>query len=111
MKAKVDVDAGVCGFHTTVHASSDDGQHVSFDIGTDCDKIKDLCRHLSEAGEVDAYQEISPARESVVMAAARSTLKGCCSGCVVPIGIFKGLQVAAGLALPRNLSIVIVKEE
>ncbi len=111
MRAKVEVDAGVCGFRTTVHATSGDGQHVSFEIATDCEKIEELSRRLAEAGEVDAYQEIHPGQESVVLATARSTLKGCCAGCVVPVGIFKGLQVAAGLALPRNLSIDVRKEE
>jgi len=111
MKAKVDIDAGACGFHTTVRASSGDGQHVGFEISTDCEKIGELSRRLSEAGEVDAYKEICPAGESVVMEATRATLKGCCSGCVVPAGIFKGLQVAAGLALPVNPSIDIAKEE
>jgi hypothetical protein len=107
----VDIDAGVCGFRTRVNASSEDAQHVRLEIGTDCEKIKDLSRRISECGEVDAYQEISPARESVILAAARSTLKGCCAGCAVPVGIFKGLQVAAGLALPRNLSIEIATED
>ena len=111
MRAMVDVDAGVCGFQTTLRATSSDGQHVGFEITTDCEKIADLSRRLADTGEVDAYQEIHAARESIVLAAARSTLKGCCAGCAVPVGIFKGLQVAAGLALPRNVSIDIRKED
>jgi len=40
----------------------------------------------------------------------RAVLKGCCSGCAVPCGIFKAMQVAAGLALPAPASIEIVKD-
>ena len=35
MRAKVVVDAGVCGFRTTVRATSNDSQHVGFEITTD----------------------------------------------------------------------------
>jgi len=41
----------------------------------------------------------------VVMATVREHLKGCCAGCAVPVGIFKGMQVAAGLALPKDITI------
>ncbi|MGB9596019.1 MAG: DUF6951 family protein [Candidatus Poribacteria bacterium] len=36
-------------------------------------------------------------------------MKGCCSGCAVPVGIFKSMQVAAMLALPMDISIKIAK--
>ena len=107
MRAKVDVDAGVCGFQTTARETSSDAQHVGFEITTDCEKIADLSRRLADAGEVDAYQEIHAARESIVLAAARSTLKGCCAGCAVPVGIFKALQVAARVALPKEVAITL----
>jgi len=35
----------------------------------------------------------------------RETLKGCCAGCAVPAGLFKAMQVAAGLALPQDITI------
>ncbi len=110
MKVKVNVDAGVCGFHTKVTATSEDDQNVSFQIETGCEKIRSLAQALKEKGAVDAYQEVSPANESVVMSAVRSTLKGCCAGCAVPVGIFKGMQVTAGLALPKDIGIKITRE-
>src|ERR1035437_6730914 len=105
MKAKVDIEAGVCGFHTTASVSSQDDQNVTFTVDTDCDKIRQLGGTLQDKGLIDAYQEISPVRESVVMQAVRSTLKGCCAGCAVPAGLFKAMQVAAGLALPKDIRI------
>jgi hypothetical protein len=110
MKVKINIDAGICGFHTRVFAISEDDQNVEFQIETGCEKIKSLAQAIKEKGVIDAYREISPAGESVVMSAVRSTLKGCCIGCAVPVGIFKGMQVAAGLALPKDVGIKITKE-
>ncbi|MFN2352102.1 MAG: hypothetical protein ABR497_09170, partial [Kiritimatiellia bacterium] len=36
-------------------------------------------------------------------------LKGCCAGCAVPVGVFKAMQVAAGLALPKDPTITLFK--
>lgn len=110
MKAKAGVDAGVCGFRTDVSAVCDDGQFVTFDISTNCEKIAALAARLREKGPIDAFQEISPAAESVVLATVRSVLKGCCAGCGVPVGIFKSMQVTAGLALPQDVVVKIAKE-
>jgi hypothetical protein len=105
MRSKVEIDAGVCGFHTTVEAGSDDNQHVEFNIISDCEKIRELAGELQQKGAIDSYNEINPAGKSLVMDIVRGQLKGCCSGCAVPVGIFKGMQVAACLALPKDISI------
>jgi len=110
MKAKVEIEAGVCGFRTTACMTSEDNQNVTFDVQSTCEKIQRLGALLHEKSPVDAYAEISPEAESVVMGAVRSTLKGCCAGCAVPAGLFKAMQVAAGLALPRDISIILSKE-
>ena len=110
MRAKADVEAGICGFRTTAYATSKDQQHVVLDIQTDCEKIQRLSLLLKEAGSIDAYQEINPAGESIILANVRSCLKGCCAGCAVPVGIFKAMQVAAGLALPKEITITMTKE-
>ncbi len=54
--------------------------------------------------------EISPEGDSVVMATVRENLKGCCAGCAVPVGIFKSMQVAAGLALPKTVTVAMTAE-
>ena len=111
MKATAQVDGGVCGFQTSVTVSSEDIQHCAFDIQTDCETIQQLAGRLAQEGSVDAFQEINPAAESVVITAVRATLKGCCAGCAVPVGIFKAMQVAAGVALPKDIAIAISKGE
>jgi hypothetical protein len=111
MTTKVIVDAGICGFHTKVLAHCDDGQNVSFDIKTGCEKINRYAETLAAHGPVDAYAAISPNQTAPIFIAASQTLTGCCAGCVVPAAVFKTMQVAAGLALPKNISIEISKEQ
>ena len=101
------IHAGVCGFTTTVRATSDDDQVVTFRIETDCDNIKRLA---ADFPEVDAFSEIGAGFDGAIHQAVRDALKGCCSGCVVPCGIFKAMQVAAGLALPAPASIELSRE-
>jgi len=103
MKATAEIDAGICGFHTTVHALSEDDQNVTFDLETNCEKIGHLGTLLKAQGPLDAYEEISPASGSRLLETARQALPGCCAGCVVPVGLFKSMQVAAGLALPKDI--------
>jgi len=110
MKAIVDIDAGVCGFKTSARVSSEDSQHVIFEVTSDCENIRRLAAAVKNREPVDAYQEISPAAESVVMRTVRLTLTGCCAGCAVPVGLFKAMQVATGLALPKDISIRLTKE-
>lgn len=100
------INAGVCGFVTTVTAESDDMQNVSFKIESDCPNVLKLAADLPA---VDSYQEIGDGYSGVIYSKVIAGLKGCCSGCVVPCGIFKSMQVAAGLALPAPASISIEK--
>ena len=110
MKANVEIDAGICGLRTTACVSSEDNQNVTFDIDTNCDKIARLAQVIGEKGHIDAYQEISPGGPAVIMTAVKETLTGCCAGCAVPVGLFKAMQVAAGLALPKDITIKLTKD-
>jgi len=101
MKATVTIHAGVCGFVTEATANSPDQQHVEFAITSPCEKIQGLAGILPV---VDAYAEIGAGFEGEFHRAVRSALSGCCSGCAVPIGLFKAMQVAASLALPASVS-------
>lgn len=111
MKASVDIEAGVCGFHTQAHLVCEDEQNISScQVTTDCEKIGALAQSLPSLMPLDAYAEISVSGESRLLAHCRDTLTGCCSGCAVPIGLFKAMQVAAGLALPRDVKLHMAKE-
>lgn len=103
MKSNVQINAGICGFLTTVKAESQDNQQVLLEIESSCDNIKKLAALIHEQNPVDAYLEISPAGDSIILGTAMKNQIGCCIGCVVPVGIFKAMQVAAGLALPKDI--------
>ena len=103
---KTKVDAGICGFHTEIEANSEDEQNVNFIITTQCEKISNLSKKLKT---VDAYNEIKEGFNGEIYKIVFQELKGCCSGCAVPVGIFKSMQVAAMVALPKDIIIRIEK--
>jgi len=110
MQAIARIDAGVCGFHSDIATSSEDGMFVTFEVQSGCEKIRGLGDALAVKGPINAYEEINPNSGSVLMNTVRECLQGCCAGCAVPVGLFKSMQVAAGLALPRDIAIQITKE-
>ena len=110
MKALVVVDAGICGFQTRIHAKSDDSQNVTFKIASACEKVKKFGEALASKGPVDGYAEIGAGAEGVVLTTSNETLKGCCAGCAVHAGTFKAMQVAAGVALPKDVTLKISSE-
>ncbi|UCC69192.1 MAG: hypothetical protein JSV79_04540, partial [Armatimonadota bacterium] len=89
--------------------ASPDEQNVTLSIQTDCEKIAVLAEAL-EGKEIDAYLEIAQGSDGVILSAARGKLLGCCAACAVPVGIFKALQVAARVALPKGLSITLATD-
>jgi len=109
MNCKAQINAGVCGFQTSVAAASPDDQNVTLTIETDCQTIQALADAL--AGTViDAYQEIARGSDGVVLTTTREKLIGCCAACAVPVGIFKCVQVAARVALPKDVAITLTAE-
>ena len=111
MKVLVVVDAGICGFHTRIHADSDDMQNVTFKIASGCEKARAFGEALMARGPVDGYAELGAGSDGVVLTTGRESLKGCCAACAVPVGAFKAMQVAAGVALPKDIHIGIKQEE
>lgn len=110
MKAHVDIDAGICGFRTKAVLTCGDGQNISScDISSDCANIQRVAESVSQFLPFDAFEEISPAAGRL-LACCRETPKGCCVGCVVPVGLLRAVQVAAGLALPKDVHIQTTKE-
>ena len=107
MEAKIKVDAGICGFKTVIKAFSEDNMHVDLKVVSPCEIIKELSLLIKEKTPIDAYQELSPQHESVIMEVSRSLLvkKGCCEACVVPVAICKAIHITAGLALPKDVTL------
>ena len=110
MKALVVVDAGICGFQTRIHADSEDGQAVAFRISSGCEKVRAFGNALIAKGPVDGYAEIGAGKDGVVLTTSHGVLKGCCAGCAVHAGAFKAMQVAAGVALPQDVTLKITAD-
>ena len=105
MKAVVLVNGGICGFQTRIHADSDDSQNVTFKVASGCEKARAFGEALIAKGPVDGYGELGAGADGVVLTTARESLKGCCAACAVPVGAFKAMQVAASVALPKDVSL------
>lgn len=98
---EVTVRAGVCGFTTHIRAESSPEGDVLLTIASDCPSVQRLAQALPR---VDPLREISYRGElPAVLEAAREYLPH--PTCLVPSGILKAAEVAAGLALPADASI------
>jgi hypothetical protein len=103
--AKVEVVAGACGFKAEIEAVSEDVQHVKLDIRTDCPNFAEF---IKEIKVVNAYDEIEPdSKNGKILNLWPKYLH--CSACPVPSGIIKAVEVAAGLALPKDASIKVTR--
>jgi len=103
MTATATIDAGVCGFRTVARAECDEGDIVTLSIDSDCPRIREYAAALQAPGGVSVLEELSPEGASRVLVHPGP----CCPGCVAPAGVFKAMQVAAGLALPKDAAITV----
>lgn len=102
--AKAEIHAGICGFTTKVEATMD-GEVCRLAIESDCPAIQRMGEALTE---VDPLREISARR--AVPSILQAGLKHCThAACPVPVGIIKAVEVEAGLALPKDVSITVTK--
>ena len=108
MKIKTQIAPGICNFDAVVTASTDDDQNVTFEFVSECETIKEFAGQVGEISPVDAIAALGP-EENCILLKARKLLqsKGCCEACVVPVATVKAMQVAAGLALPKDVSLTL----
>ena len=101
--ARVIVDSGVCGFSTTITTTSEDHQNVAIAYETECPHAEKAREALTQ---VDAYQELfkKPHETSVYQILAPHLPHVTCP---LYSGFVKAIEVAAGLALPRDVSMKI----
>lgn len=103
--AKAIIDAGICGEKTVVIAEGDDQYQVSLKFETTCPFIEEMANELQE---VNALGEISFRRG--VPETLQKGIEFCAhTACPVPVGTIKAIEVAAGLALPQDVTIQIEK--
>jgi hypothetical protein len=103
--SKTEINAGVCGHITTVEATME-GKVCKLSITSDCKAIQELAQALPE---VNPLLEISCKR--AMPQTLQMGLKHCYhAACPVPVGIIKAIEVAARLALPKDVLIKVTKD-
>jgi hypothetical protein len=105
--AKAEIDAGICGFHTTCIATKNEDGTVHLDIQSDCKAVLKLAEQIKD---VEPFKEAFWRRS---MPAVHQHAPQCLShpSCPVPSGIIKAIEVEAGLALPADVSIKVTKSD
>lgn len=100
--------SGICGMITEIRATSDEQSGiVKLEFNTRCENIQQLADELDN---VHPFEEIAFRDEGPKT--LRLAAKHCKhAACPVPSGIIKAIEVAAGLALPKDASIQVSKEE
>ncbi len=103
---KTVINAGVCGFKTTIKAESQDGQNVNLQIESDCPDIRKMAESLKD---VDAFSAVfGKMTDSPVYKLAAEHCSH--AACPVPMGILKSIEAAGSLALPKDVSVTIENE-
>lgn len=103
--AKAEIDAGICGFHTTCVASKNDDGTIHLSVQSGCKAVLKLAEQFET---VDPIKEVFWRRSVPGLLAA---VPQCLShpACPVPSGILKAIEVEAGFALPKDASIKVSK--
>ena len=94
------VHAGICGFTTVIRTSSTDMQAVSIEFETTCPHA---AKARDELTSVDAFVELfrKPHETAVYSVLSKYLPHVTCPLCS---GFLKAIEAAAGLALPRDVS-------
>jgi len=102
--ARAEIIAGNCGFATSVETQMD-GKLCKVRISSECAAIQRMAEELTE---VEPFKEISFKRS--MPKTHEMGIKHCThAACPVPVGIIKAIEIAAGLALPTDVSIKLSK--
>jgi hypothetical protein len=102
---RADIDAGICGFHTSVLAEAESMRKVKLTIETECAQIAKAAEQLPE---MDMLEEL---KAGLGHGHVYGVLSGCVRHVTCPVGsgILKAAEASAGLALPKDVSIKLTK--
>ncbi|MCL4490983.1 MAG: hypothetical protein M1510_03620 [Nitrospirae bacterium] len=103
---KVIINPGACGMPAAVELEKKDGKTFAVKITSECAMVEKLGREIAELTLMDAFKRLL---DNPVYKKGATCLRHV--ACPVPSGILKALEVEAGLNLPKDVSIVFVKDE
>jgi hypothetical protein len=103
---KVIIRSGVCGFSTTVTAEKGKDKKILISLETECEMVRKMADEITA---LDMMAVFTRFLDNPVYRSASKHLKHVT--CPVPGGILKAMEVEAGFAVPKDVSILFVKDE
>ena len=103
-KVSLSVDSGVCRFNAKLECWMEEGL-LKCSIKSGCKHVQEFAAALEPCEMIDAMK--MPFSENKVYIIGGRTLKH--STCPLPMAILKGFEVAVGLALKRDVSVIFDK--
>ncbi len=103
-KVSLNVDSGVCRFNAKVECWMEEGL-LKCSIISRCKHVQEFAEALEPCEMMDAMK--MPFSDNKVYITGGKTLKH--STCPLPMAVLKGFDVAAGLALKRDVSVIFDK--
>lgn len=103
---KVVVKSGACGFSVTVTARKEKGKKVLISLETECEMVRSMAGEIAVLDMMSLFTRLP---DNPVYRSASHHLKHVT--CPVPGAILKAMEAEAGLAVPKDVSIVFVKDE
>lgn len=101
------VEAGICGMSARIKATSTDQfGPVTLEMESDCPHIAKLAEELTEVSPFDEIAFRGEGPKTLRLAAKHCKH----AACPVPAGIIKAIEVASGMALPKEAKIEISRE-
>jgi len=108
MNIQASIGGGVCGLHTTVEAVSVDGMTVTVRIESDCPLVSKMAAEITSVDALDELMRKPYIETTPALLSAKHKLH---TACVVPAGVLKAVEAAAGLALPGQCEIKLSRSE
>lgn len=97
---KVNIESGVCGFHTSVQAEPTAKYAAKLIVDSNCPHVGKIA---DKFGEFNAMNELFKKGQSEILKLCQENLPHIT--CPVPAGLLKALEVSTGLALPKDAKI------
>lgn len=96
-----------CGLTTKAHATAEDMQRIRLQIESECAAIRKIA---AEIPEVNPFQEMSKRGEGPRILALGLEL---CThtSCPMPAALIKTVEIAAGMDLPKPITIEITNDD
>lgn len=104
---QVEIDAGICGFKTTIEAEDKGGYQASFQLDSECpnwEKVNELLggKDLNMMTELFKDKQTGEVHSEVIDVALKTIPH---VSCPVISGLLKALEVSVGLALTKDATI------